>query len=385
MNISPFLRPFSLMLKPVGARCNLACRYCYYLDKSQMYPEAGAKAQMSDAVLEETIRQYIEAQPTEEVVFVWHGGEPTLLPISFYWKAMQWQQKYAQGHLISNCLQTNGTLLTEEWCRFLHDEEWLVGISMDGPADHHNRYRKTRGGQDTHQRVLQSIRMLQQYDVMWNAMAVVNRTNAEEPERFYRFFKELGCEYLQFAPIVEPDPEHPGDVTDESVLPEQWGRFCCRLFDEWLRQEDIGKVFVQLFDATLANWVGEIPGVCTLGKQCGHALVMEWNGDVFSCDHFVDRPHWLGNVKQRPLVEMVEDVRQRTFGADKELALPRQCKKCQWLSLCHGECPKNRLKSDSYGDASLNFLCDGYRMFFEHSAEVMKNLRNEICGLNPKT
>ena len=292
--LSPFLRPFSLMLKPAGARCNLACRYCYYLDKRGLYAQQGEEMKMSDEVLEEAIRQYIEAQPTREVVFVWHGGEPTLLPLSFYRKVICLQQQYAEGHLISNCLQTNGTLLTAEWCRFLHDNEWLVGISMDGTEAMHDTYRRTRGGEKTHARVMEAVRLLQQYDVQWNAMAVVNRHNAQEPEAFYRFFKSIGCQYIQFAPIVEHAPD--GGWTPETITPEAWGSFLCRLFDEWLRQEDIGRVFIQLFDATLANWVGEVPGVCTLGAQCGHALVMEWNGDVYSCDHFVDAKHRLGNV-----------------------------------------------------------------------------------------
>ena len=213
-------------------------------------------------------------------------------------------------------------------------------------------------------------RRLQQYDVQWNAMAVVNRHNAQEPEAFYRFFKSIGCQYIQFAPIVEHAPD--GGWTPETVTPEAWGAFLCRLFDEWLRQEDIGRVFVQLFDATLANWVGEVPGVCTLGAQCGHALVMEWNGDVYSCDHFVDAKHRLGNVMQRPLVEMIEDPRQRTFGADKETRLPLECQLCRWSSLCHGECPKNRLPS------GLNYICEGYKQFFAHSSEVMKQLKREL-------
>ena len=358
------------MFKPVGARCNLACRYCYYLDKKQLLPQGGGEMQMSDEVLEEAIRQYIEAQPTREVVFVWHGGEPTLLSLSFYRKVVRWQRQYAEGHLISNCLQTNGTLLTPEWCQFLHDEEWLVGISMDGTEAMHDAYRRTRGGEATHHQVMRGVQMLQQYDVQWNAMAVVNRRNAQEPEAFYRFFKSIGCQYLQFAPIVEWLPDV--GVTPESVTPEPWGAFLCRLFDEWLRQEDVGRFFVQLFDATLANWVGEVPGVCTLGRQCGHALVMEWNGDVYSCDHFVDANHKLGNVLQRPLVEMVEDDRQQTFGAAKENALPLDCQLCPWLNLCHGECPKNRLPS------GLNYLCEGYKQFFAHSAEVMRQLKQEL-------
>lgn len=358
------------MLKPAGARCNLGCRYCYYLDKAKLYPEVAPSARMSEEVLEEAVRQYIESQPTREVIFVWHGGEPTLLPLSFYRKVMQLQRKYAQGRLISNCLQTNGTLLTPEWCQFLHDHEWLVGISMDGTEDMHDAFRRTRGGESTYNQVMSSVRLLRQYDVQWNAMAVVNSRNVEEPERFYRHLKEIGVRYLQFAPIVERDAS--GQVTAESVSPEQWGRFCIGLFDEWLRQEDVGRIFVQLFDATLANWMEVVPGVCTLGRQCGHALVMEWNGDVYSCDHFVDADHYLGNILHRPLYEMIEDPKQSLFGTSKETSLPAACRQCPYLSLCGGECLKNRLED------GRNYLCAGYRMFFEHSAPVMNDLKREL-------
>ncbi len=377
--ISPYLRPFSLMLKPVGARCNLACRYCYYLDKKDLYPTAGNRAQMSDDTLKTAIRQYIEAQPTREVVFVWHGGEPTLLPLGFYRKAMAWQQQYAQGHLISNCLQTNGTLLTDDWCRFLHDEQWLVGISVDGPELMHNAYRRIRGGGPTFMQVMAGVERLQQFSVQWNAMSVVNFQNAEHPEEFYRFFKQIGCRYLQFTPIVERNPQTL-QITPESVTAGQWGDFCNRLFDQWWQADDVGRFFVQLFDATLANWVGEVPGVCTLGSQCGHALAMEWNGDVYSCDHFVGTAHRLGNVQEQHLADLIELSRQRAFGQQKETALPRQCRECSWLSLCHGECPKNRLLTDTYGNPGLNYLCEGYRMFFAHTAPYMLQLKAELLN-----
>lgn len=365
------------MLKPAGARCNLACRYCYYLDKQALYPEAGNQAQMSDEVLETAIRQYIESQPTREVVFIWHGGEPTLLPLGYYKKVVRWQRQYAQGHLISNCLQTNGTRLTDEWCRFLHDEEWLVGISIDGPEALHNAYRRQRGGGPTFQQVMLGIERLKRFQVQWNAMAVVNRLNAEQPEAFYRFFKQIGCQYLQFAPIVECRPNSTL-LTPESVTPQQWGNFCCRLFDAWWQADDVGKFFVQLFDATLANWVGAIPGVCTLGKQCGHALALEWNGDVYSCDHFVAPRHRLGNVLQEHLATLIEKPQQRSFGQQKETALPRQCQECRWLALCNGECPKNRIVADAYGEPGLNYLCEGYRQFFAHTAPAMQQLRDEL-------
>lgn len=376
--ISPYLRPFSLMLKPVGARCNLACRYCYYLDKAELYSVSG-KLQMSDEVLETAIRQYIESQPTREVVFVWHGGEPTLLPLSFYRKIVCIQQHYAQGHLISNCLQTNGTMLTDEWCRFLADEDWLVGVSIDGLEQLHDALRRTRGGGPTFAQVIKSIECLQRSGAKWNAMATVNSVNVNFPSVFYAFFRQIGCKYIQFTPIVERDPQS-GAVTAESVTPAQWGSFCNGVFDEWVRLDDIGQIFVQLFDATLANWTGYVPGVCTLGRECGDALVMEWNGDVYSCDHFVDRNSLLGNVTRTHLAQLASLPAQRNFGRQKASALPQECQECQWLQLCNGECPKNRISTDRYGQPGLNYLCKGYKMFFEHSSAVMNQLKDEICN-----
>ncbi|MBO7379567.1 MAG: anaerobic sulfatase-maturation protein [Bacteroidales bacterium] len=375
--VSPYLRPFSLMLKPAGARCNLACRYCYYLDRKELYPDAANKAQMDFSVLETAIRQYIEAQPTHEVVFVWHGGEPTLLPLGFYRKAMRLEQQYAQGHLVSNCLQTNGTLLTDDWCRFLHDEEWLVGVSIDGPEPLHDAFRRMRGGGPTFRQVMSGIEKLQRFGVQWNAMSVVNSLNAGQPEAFYSFFKSIGCRYLQFTPIVERNP-HTLQMTPESVSALQWGGFCNGVFDAWWDADDVGQVFVQLFDATLANWVGEVPGVCTLGRQCGHALAMEWNGEVYSCDHFVSAAYRLGNIREQHLADLIELPRQRAFGQQKETSLPRQCRECRWLQLCRGECPKNRLLTDACGEPGLNWLCEGYRMFFEHTAPYMQQLKNEL-------
>ena len=365
------------MLKPAGARCNLACRYCYYLDRKELYPDAANKAQMDFSVLETAIRQYIEAQPTHEVVFVWHGGEPTLLPLGFYRKAMRLEQQYAQGHLVSNCLQTNGTLLTDDWCRFLHDEEWLVGVSIDGPEPLHDAFRRMRGGGPTFRQVMSGIEKLQRFGVQWNAMSVVNSLNAGQPEAFYSFFKSIGCQYLQFTPIVERNP-HTLQMTPESVSALQWGGFCNGVFDVWWEADDVGQIFVQLFDATLANWVGEVPGVCTLGRQCGHALALEWNGEVYSCDHYVSAAYRLGNIREQHLADLIELPRQRAFGQQKETSLPRQCRECRWLQLCRGECPKNRLLTDACGEPGLNWLCEGYRMFFEHTAPYMQQLKNEL-------
>lgn len=384
--ISPFARPLYVMLKPVGAACNLACNYCYYLEKSNLYKHQ-PKRQMSEELLERFVKDYIEAQTMNEVVFTWHGGEPTLRPLSFYQKAVELQKKYARGRIIHNSLQTNGTLLTDEWCRFLKANNWLVGISIDGPEAFHDRYRRDSQGRPSWQKVMEGIRLLQHYGVEWNAMAVVNRYNADHPQAFYRFFKSIGCQYIQFTPIVERNVQHAdgrhlasiGDatdapVTDFSVTPEQWGSFLCGLFDEWVKQ-DIGRVFVQIFDSMLANWVGVAPGSCIYAKECGHAGVMEYNGDVYSCDHFVFPQYKLGNINEHTLIEMLYGEKQRRFSQLKYNKLPRQCKECRWAFACHGECPKNRFVNDRYGNPGLNYLCAGYRRFFEHIAPTMDEMK----------
>lgn len=384
--ISPFARPLYVMLKPVGAACNLACNYCYYLEKSNLYKHQ-PKRQMSEELLERFVKDYIEAQTMNEVVFTWHGGEPTLRPLSFYEKAVELQKKYAGGRIIHNSLQTNGTLLTDEWCRFLKANNWLVGISIDGPEAFHDRYRRDSQGRSSWQKVMEGIRLLQHYGVEWNAMAVVNRYNADHPQSFYRFFKSIGCQYIQFTPIVERNVQHAdgrhlasiGDttdapVTDFSVTPEQWGNFLCGLFDEWVKQ-DIGRVFVQIFDSMLANWVGVAPGTCIYAKECGHAGVMEFNGDVYSCDHFVFPQYKLGNINEHTLIEMLYGEKQRRFSQLKYNKLPRQCKECRWAFACHGECPKNRFVNDRYGNPGLNYLCAGYRRFFEHIAPTMDEMK----------
>lgn len=384
--ISPFARPLYVMLKPVGAACNLACNYCYYLEKSNLYKHQ-PKRQMSEELLERFVKDYIEAQTMNEVVFTWHGGEPTLRPLSFYQKAVELQKKYAGGRVIHNSLQTNGTLLTDEWCRFLKANNWLVGISIDGPEAFHDRYRRDSQGRPSWQKVMEGIQLLQHYGVEWNAMAVVNRYNAAHPQAFYRFFKSIGCQYIQFAPIVERNVQHAdgrhlasindaddAPVTDFSVTPEQWGNFLCGLFDEWVKQ-DIGRVFVQIFDSMLANWVGVAPGSCIYAKECGHAGVMEYNGDVYSCDHFVFPQYKLGNINEHTLIEMLYGEKQRRFSQLKYNRLPRQCKECRWAFACHGECPKNRFVNDRYGNPGLNYLCEGYRRFLEHIAPTMDEMK----------
>ena len=369
----PFGSPLYVMLKPVGSRCNLNCHYCYYLEKGQLYPN---QEPLSEELLETFIQQYLEAQTMPQVLFTWHGGEPLLQPLSFYQRALELQQRYARGRQIDNCLQTNGTLLTDEWCEFLRENHFLVGISIDGPQAFHDAYRC-----HSFEKVMRGIRLLQQHHVEWNAMATVNHLNADHPIEFYRFFKNISCQYLQFTPVVER--ESGGQVTDSSVTPEQWGRFLCGVYDEW-KQEDIGKIFVQLFDATLANWAGEPPGICSMSPYCGRAATMEANGDVYSCDHFVFPEYRLGNIRQQSLTELLYGERQQQFGRDKSATLPRQCRECRFLFACHGECPKNRFLKDKYGESGLNYLCAGYQHFFAHVAADMDFMKAELdAGRSP--
>lgn len=387
--INPFATPVYVMPKPVGSACNLACRYCYYLEKKKYYPDARRQL-MSEATLEEFIKQYIAAQTTPEVIFTWHGGEATVRKLDFYRKALELQKKYGTGRNIINCLQTNATLLTDEWCLFLKRHDWLVGVSIDGPQEFHDEYRRMADGRPTFNAVMRGIKMLQSHGVEWNALAVVNDYNADYPVEFYRFFKEIGCRYIQFTPVVErikpdnmlADVASPGELTDFSVTPRQWGDFLIGLFDEWVR-EDVGKVFVQIFDATLANWVGAMPGVCTLSSMCGHAAAMEWNGDVYACDHFVFPQYKLGNIHESTLIEMMASDRQLEFGARKQAGLPRQCKECRWMFACHGECPRNRFAVSSEGEPGLNYLCEGYRAFFEHVAPYMDFMKAELEAGRP--
>ena len=372
-------RPLYVMLKPAGAHCNLACRYCYYLDKAKLYPEE-PKHVMSDELLERFTREYIQSQGTPEVLFAWHGGETLMRPISFYERAMALQRKYAAGRRIENCIQTNGTLLTPEWCRFFRDNHWLVGISIDGPQEFHDEYRRNRGGAPSWAKVMKGIDLLNKYHVEWNAMAVVNDYNADYPLDFYRFFKEIGCHYLQFTPIVERTPD--GKVTDFSVSPQQWGDFLCAVFDEWVKA-DVGTYFVQLFDSTLANWCGMQPGVCTMGRDCGHAAVMEFNGDVYACDHFVLPEYRLGNIHQTSLQDLLYGERQEAFRQLKHNRLPQQCLECEWEFACHGECPKNRFCQTASGEEGLNYLCAGYAQFFRHVQPYMDRMKAELLAGRP--
>ena len=400
-----FSRPVYVMLKPVGARCNLACKYCYYLEKATLVKESPkaphttfvheAPNFMDEKLLEHFTQEYIEMQSTPQVLFTWHGGEPLLLPISYYEKALTFQRKYGRGRQIDNVLQTNGTLLTDEWCEFLKRNHFLVGISIDGTQDMHDHYRQNQHGAASWEKVMQGIQLLKKHGVEWNGMATVNAYNVKHPLEFYHFFKEIGCQYVQFAPIVErKDKEgnlqgigyHNGYVssnnqhlTEESISPEDWGNFLCTIFDEWVRH-DVGKYFVEIFDCILANWVGEAPGICIFGKECANVAAMERNGDLYSCDHFVFSNYKLGNIQQDSLISMIYGSKQRNFASIKSRQLPRQCRECEYLFACYGECPKNRFAIDRYGESGLNYLCPGYHHFFEHVAPYMEWMKQEYLA-----
>ena len=391
---TPFAKPLYVMLKPAGAHCNLACKYCYYLEKNNLYDKSHRHI-MSDEMLEQFTREYIEAQTMPQVLFTWHGGEPLMRSIDFYKKALALQKKYARGRRIDNVIQTNGTMLTDEWCEFFAQNNWLVGISIDGPQEYHDHYRLTTTGNPSWQKVMHGIELLKKHHVEWNAMAVVNAYNADHPLEFYHFFKDNGCQYLQFTPIVERLTKHQDGRTlasladdkeiplaDFSVTPELWGNFLCAIFDEWVRN-DVGKMFVEIFDCTLANWMGVLPGICAYSKNCGHAGVMEHNGDVYSCDHFVFPEYKLGNIRDHTLIEMLYGDKQHAFSRLKHTSLPRQCKECDMEFACHGECPKNRFEKDKYGEPGLNYLCKGYYQYYSHVAPYMDFMKCELQAQRP--
>ena len=391
---TPFAKPLYVMLKPAGAHCNLACQYCYYLEKNHLYQNT-PRHLMTDEMLEQFTREYIEAQTMPQVLFTWHGGEPLMRSIDFYKKALALQKKYAHGKQIDNVIQTNGTLLTDEWCEFFAQNHWLVGISIDGPQEYHDHYRVTPAGKPSWEKVMQGISLLKKHRVEWNAMAVVNAYNAEHPLEFYHFFRDNGCQYLQFTPIVERLTEHEDGRTlasladdreiplaDASVTPQQWGNFLCTIFDDWVRH-DVGKMFVEIFDCTLANWMGVLPGICAYSKECGHAGVMEHNGDVYSCDHFVFPEYKLGNIREQSLIDMLYGEKQQAFSRLKHTSLPRQCKECDMEFACHGECPKNRFEKDKYGEPGLNYLCQGYYQYYSHVAPYMDFMKRELLAQRP--
>ena len=369
---------FHLLAKPTGATCNLACSYCFFLDKELLYPDSHFR--MTDETLETYIQQIIESHQSSEVTIAWQGGEPTLMGVDFYRKAIQFQEKYRKpGMTFENTMQTNGTLIDETWCEFFKENNFLIGISLDGPAHLHDVHRVDKGGGPTFNRVLRGLRLLQKYGVEYNVLVAVNSINADHPREVYEFLRdEVGANWIQFIPVVERVNEtglnliQDGDhVSPRSVRPVQLGRFLIQIFDMWI-QNDVGKVFIQTFEAALRNWLGISPGMCVFDRTCGYGLALEHNGDLYSCDHFVEPDYLLGNINATHMQEMIGSPRQTGFGQAKNDALPRYCRDCPVLFACRGECPKNRFATTPDGELGLNYLCAGYKAFFHRINASMR-------------
>jgi len=377
---------FDVMVKPRGAMCNLACEYCYYLPKEKLYPDGSFW--MDDALLDTFTRQYIEAQDAPQVTFAWQGGEPLLMGLDFFRRAVELQERYRKpGMTISNALQTNGTLLDDDWCHFLKERCFLVGISIDGPREQHDAYRVDRGGKPTFERVMAGVEMLKKGGVQFNTLTCVHAANGDHPLAVYRFLRDrVGSSYMQFIPVVVHDTgpgRRGGDpVTRHSVRARQYGEFLKAIFDEWVRR-DVGKVFVQTFDAALASWAGQSPGLCVYAETCGTAPVLEHNGDLYSCDHFVDPDHLLGNIAQTGIGTLARSERQRRFGLAKRDSLPQYCCECPVLFACNGGCPRNRFLRTPTGEPGLNYLCAGYRDFFTHVIPYMRSMVEELSAGRP--
>lgn len=374
------------MLKPGGPICNLDCSYCYYLSKERLYP--GSEFRMNEDLLEDFTLQYIKAQNVPEVIFTWQGGEPLLMGLEFFQRAVELQRKYClPGMQIHNSLQTNGIPIDKDWCHFFRENGFLLGVSLDGPADRHDAYRRDKSGGATFEKVMAGISLLEEYWVDFNILTCIHAANAEHPLEVYRFLRDdIGAKHIQFIPVVECDNatgyQEGNRVTDRSVNGKQYGDFLITIFDEWV-QRDVGHVFVQMFDVALAGWVGERPGLCLFDEVCGTALVMEHNGDLYSCDHFVEPEHLLGNIRKSPLSKLVNSAKQRKFGSDKRDALPGCCLNCEMRFICNGGCPKNRFIKTPEGESGLNFLCEGYKAFFRHVDPAMRFMKAELQAGRP--
>lgn len=377
---------FHVMLKPRGAICNLACEYCFFLSKEALYPDSHFR--MSDEVLENYTRQYIEAQRVPEVTFAWQGGEPTLMGLEFFERAVALQEQVKKpGMTINNAFQTNGVLLDDEWCAFFKEHGFLIGLSLDGPRKLHDTYRVDKGGQPTFDRVMRGLSYLQKHGVDYNILTCVNAANAAYPLDVYRFLRdEVGTQFVQFIPIVERANEtgfqEGTTVTERSITGEQYGRFLIGVFDEWVRR-DVGRVFVQIFDVALAAWSGMPPGLCVFEETCGTAMAMEHNGDLYACDHFVEPRFHLGNIQENMLIDMAGSAQQRQFGQAKRDDLPRYCRDCDVRFVCNGGCPKNRILTTPDGEPGLNYLCAGYKAFFQHINGPMQFMARELANRRP--
>ncbi len=370
-----------VLTKPTGAICNLDCAYCFFLDKELLYP--GSQFRMSDELLERYIHQLIESHRSHNVTVAWQGGEPTLMGIDFFRRAIAYQDKHKKpGMTFENTMQTNGTLLNDEWCEFLSEHNFLIGLSIDGPRELHDAYRVDKRGKPTFDKVMHGLRLLQKYGVEYNVLTTVNRANGDYPLEVYRFLRDdVGTTWMQFIPVVERLNEagvalyqEGTTVSDRSVKPEQLGNFLITVFDEWVHN-DVGKVFVQTFEAATRNWLGlASSGMCFFNPTCGHGPALEHNGDLYSCDHFVEPDYLLGNIHQEHMLDLVGSEQQRKFGRDKLDKLPRYCRECEVRFACHGECPKNRFVLTPDGEPGLNYLCAGYKAFFHYADRPLKIL-----------
>ena len=366
-------REFQVFVKPAGSLCNLGCHYCYYLNKEHLYPE-DESFRMPDDVLEEYIVQHIEVSPGSVINFSWHGGEPTVLGLDYFRKIVALERKHQPLHQrIINGMQTNGTLLDENWCRFLAEEGFVVGISLDGPEELHDRYRVTKDHHPTHKLAMRGYQLLRQHEIPCNILCVVHAQNVQHPAEVYRFFKQLKAHYVEFLPLVEPQSEEEGSVSPRTVRAEAFGNFLCTIFDEWVSQ-DIEQVNVQIFEEVARTALGQEHALCVFRKTCGDVPVIEHNGDFFSCDHFVDPQHHLGNIREIPLLDLLESPAQRAFGQAKWNTLPSSCQTCEVLEFCHGGCPKDRILHTPDGKAGLNYLCAGYKRFFTHCQPFVAQL-----------
>ena len=366
-------RDFQVFVKPTGALCNLGCTYCYYLDKEKLYSYEG-DLKMSDTVLEKYIVQHLEACPEDVVIFSWHGGEPTILGLDYYRKIVELQDKHRKdGQTIVNGIQTNGTLLDDDWCRFLASEGFAVGLSMDGPREMHDRYRLTKDLKPTFKDTLRGYKLLQKYGVYTEILCVVNSNNVKYPLEVYDFFMSLKCRYLTFLPLVDKMPKGKQGVTSISIRSGDWGRFLCKIFDEW-KEKGIGRIKIQIFEEAIRTAFDQEHSLCIFRPTCGDVPVVEHNGDFYSCDHFVDPEHLIGNIMKNHLGELLDSSAQRGFGRAKLETLPSYCLECEVEDMCNGGCPKNRFIETPYGEPGLNYLCEGYKQFFTHCKPFVKQV-----------
>ena len=372
---------FNMMFKPIGSVCNLKCSYCYYLDKEKMY---GREYVMSLDVLEKCIKQYLEINDAETITFDWHGGEPLLLGLDYLKSIVEIQNKYRANKQVFNTIQTNATLMNADFASFFRDNGFLVGVSIDGPQDIHDRYRKDKGDASTFYKVLKGIELLHRYGVDFNTLTTVNKISEGRGLDVYDFMKKIGSRYMQFMPVVEyigttknivsPDDEN-SELAPWSVDPMEYAKFMCDIFDYWVKN-DVGTYFVNLFDSTLANYCGVNPGTCVYSETCGANAVVEHNGDIYPCDHFVYPQYRLGNINEISLHEIVSSNKMTEFGINKRNMLPRKCFKCKYFQLCHGECPKHRFDKTVAGEDGLNSLCDGLFYFFSHTEPYMQKMKD---------